>query len=504
MAAMAAASDTAYARAAMAAEWYRQLRDTSNDSFMPLYTDKHRHLVLKGGGGSGKSIFAGRKLIERCMSETRRPHRFLVCRKVARTLRQSCFPQLMGQIREHYPEVEIRVNQSDMTITFPHGAEFIFAGLDDVEKLKSIYAITGIWIEEASEIEETDFNQLDIRLRGQTEYYKQIILTFNPVSIEHWLKRRFFDEPDDRVKTHETTYRDNRFLDAESIRTLEAFKDTDEYYYSVYCLGQWGVLGKSVFNSQALQGRLAELRADKSRKVMVGYFEDDKFVEDNIDGFIRVFSPPEPGKPYVIGADTAGEGSDYFAAVVLDNSTGEQVAVLHRRYDEDLFAKQLAALGYFYNTALLAPEINFSSYTVLELERMRYPRMYMREEIDDYTHKLRRAFGFRTDSKSRPVIIAGLIKAVREDPGIVHDERTIHEMLTFVRNERFRPEASEGAHDDLVMAFAIAEYVRPHMRYTVEAQSATTAAWSESMWEDYRRASEDDRRYLISKWGEPK
>ena len=71
------------------AQWYNELRDTSNDTFMPLFADEHRYLVLKGGGGSGKSIFAGRKELERCVSEPK--HRILVCRKVARTLRESCF-----------------------------------------------------------------------------------------------------------------------------------------------------------------------------------------------------------------------------------------------------------------------------------------------------------------------------------------------------------------------------------------------------------------------------
>ena len=133
----------------------------------------------------------------------------------------------------------------------------MFAGLDDVEKLKSIYNVTMIWIEEASELEEGDFNQLDIRLRTDFPYYLQMILTFNPISITHWLKKRFFDKKDKRATVHESTYKDNRFLTKEAIETLEAFKETDEYYYMVYCLGQWGVTGKTVFNAKAVAQRLA-------------------------------------------------------------------------------------------------------------------------------------------------------------------------------------------------------------------------------------------------------
>ena len=80
----------------LAALWYKQLKEISNETFFPLFFDKHRFLVLKGGGGSGKSIFAGRKILERVTTEE--GHRFLVCRKVGKTIRESCFNQLVGQL----------------------------------------------------------------------------------------------------------------------------------------------------------------------------------------------------------------------------------------------------------------------------------------------------------------------------------------------------------------------------------------------------------------------
>ena len=183
------------------ARWYRGLKETNNETFLPLFFDQHRFLVLKGGGGSGKSIFAGRKVLERVTSEP--GHRWLVCRKVARTLRESCWAQLVGQISDFYPDAGAKTNKSAMTITFQNGSVILFAGLDDVEKLKSIFNITGIWIEEASELEEGDFNQLDIRLRTDFNQYLQMILTFNPISATHWLKKRFFDRRDPRATVHE-------------------------------------------------------------------------------------------------------------------------------------------------------------------------------------------------------------------------------------------------------------------------------------------------------------
>lgn len=493
--------------AAHAAAWWEDLCRTNNDTFLPLFFDEHRYLVLKGGGGSGKSIFAGRKILERAVSE--RGHRILVCRKVARTLRESCFRQLVGQLSEHYPDIRRKVNRGDMLISFANGNEIIFAGLDDVEKLKSIYNITAIWIEEASELLEGDFNQLDIRLRGETKNYKQIIVSFNPISVQHWLKRRFFDREDVRARVHESTYRDNRFLDDEAIRTLEAFREVDEYYYMVYCLGQWGVTGQCVFNGREVSQRLAE----NIQPEAVGYFEfeyDGKAIreisfEESPDGFVKIYKKPMPGVPYVIGGDTAGDGSDQFVGQVLDNRTGEQVAVLRRQMDEDVYARQIYCLGKFYNDALIGIEANFSTYPVMELERLRYPKQYIRETVDEYTHRLKRSYGFRTDQRTRPVILAELIQAMREDIRLVRDAETLSEMLTFVRNESFRAEAAEGAHDDLVMALAIAHHIRPRQSYLAAAEeSEGVAVWSESMWEDYRAAGKEERAYLLSKWGAPK
>ena len=500
--------------------WYKNLRETNNETFMPLFEDEHRYLVLKGGGGSGKSIFAGRKILERVTSEP--GHRWLVVRKVAKTLRESCFEQLKNQAYEHYAEHIAYIPRgkgSDMYIRFINGSEIIFAGLDDVEKLKSIYNITGIWIEEASEVLESDFNQLDIRLRTEFPYYLQIIITFNPISIMHWLKRRFFDfdikDPVERekaiarTKTHESTYKDNRFLPQEAIQTLEAFKETDEYYYMVYCLGMWGVTGKTVFDRKAVAKRLQEIKQPQK----VGLFEygdnglkldDIRWTDDERAGCVRIYAMPEKGVPYVIGADTAGEGSDSFVAQVLDNRTGVQVAQLRGKFDEDVFARQVYCLGIYYNTALIGIETNFSTYPVMELERLRYPKQYVRESIDDYTHKIKQSFGFLTNTKTRPVIIAELIKASRDDITIVNDETTLQEMLTFVRNEEtLKPEAEAGAHDDCVMSLAIAHYIRPQQSYIQETAQGAEKKWTASQWEDYENASPAEREMLIKRWGRP-
>lgn len=496
-------------KAAEAALWLDNLRRTSNAAFVPLYFDRHRYLVLKGGGGSGKSIFAGRKVLERVISEP--GHRWLVLRKVGKTLRNSCFAQLLGQLREHYPAVRYRVNKTDMEISFMHnGSKIIFSGLDDVEKLKSIYDITGIWIEEASELLESDFNQLDIRLRTAFPYYLQIIITFNPVSITHWLKRRFFDQVDPRVRIHESTYKDNRYLPQEAIDVLEAFRKSDEYYYMVYALGEWGVTGKTVFSAKAVTAQLLKRIKPVERGLFA--FDDDGLKLKDIElvcddgGYIKIYRPPETGVPYVIGADTAGDGSDYFVAQVLDNRSGAQVCVMRLSTDEDIFAKQLYCLGKYYNWALIGVETNFSTFPVRELERLRYPKQYVRETVDDYTHRPKKSYGYTTNTKTRPVAIAGLVAVVREDPTLIVDETTLEEMLTFVRNpDTLKPEAEYGANDDCVMALAIAHAIRGQQSYFEAADDTADASqWTKDMWEDYRRASTEERAVLRRIWGRPK
>lgn len=449
-------------KACETAEWEQNLMNTTNEPFFALYKDKSRYLVLMGGAGSGKSIFAGRKILERIVSEKK--HRILVVRKVARTLRESCFSQLCGQISEFYDVRRFKINKTDMSITCRNGSTVLFAGLDDADKLKSIYNITGIWIEEASEISLSDFNQLDIRLRGKTDFYKQIIITFNPVNINHWLKKRFFDTTDKNATVHKSTYRDNRFLDKEAKDVLEGYKKTDPYYYSVYCLGEWGVYGKSVFAAEAVAKRISELAEPFARGDFEYLYDGSvisgvRFDEKN-DGCIRIYEPPSADTPYVIGADTAGEGSDFFAAQVINNLTGEQAAVLHTRCDEDVFARQLYCLGMYYNEALVGIEANFSSYPVKELERLGYTNQYVREVFDTFGGGMRRSFGFKTTFVTRPVILALLIRFVRDETYLINDKPTLEEMLTFTRNDRGRAQAESGCHDDLVMSLAIAQHIR--------------------------------------------
>lgn len=223
---------------------------------------------------------------------------------------------------------------------------------------------------------------------------------------------------------------------------------------------------------------------------------------DRRTGFIRVYAPPEPGVPYVIGGDTAGEGSDKFTAWVVDNRTGMQAAELEFTFSELLYARQIYCLGMWYNAALIAVETNFSTYPQRKLEEWHYPNLYVRERFDTYTRKNVKAFGFQTTPQTRPVILAGLHAVMEETAELVVSRNTLRQMLHFVYNEDRRPEAEEGEHDDLVMAAAICHFARTQQRVTMERQDAgDTSHWTEDMWEDYRAADEAGKQRLRKLWG---
>lgn len=437
-----------------------------NKAYINYLNDTSRYLVFYGGAGSGKSYFIAERYILNLMQ--RPMMNVLVARAVGNTNRDSTFALFKQIITKWGLNKLFKINESDLRITCTNGNSAIFKGLDDTEKLKSITfakgELTDIWIEEASETLEADFNQLNIRLRGKGTQ-KQIVISFNPVDINHWLKKRFFDRKEDNIKIIHTTYKDNRFLDDAYVSLLESYRDTDPYYYSVYCLGRWGVFGKTIFDAQKISERLSKIKEPIKQGSF--YYDYDGLKITNVrwvdepDGFIKIYAEPKDKFPYVIGADTAGEGSDFFAAHVLDNITGEQVAVLRHQFDEDVFARQAYCLANHYNEALLGVEANFSTYPIKELERLGYRKMYVREREDTLTFNIIKAYGFKTTSLTRPVIISGLVTVVRETVELINDRETLEEMLTFVRNEKGRPEAQNGAHDDLIMGLAIAHYIRP-------------------------------------------
>lgn len=220
--------------------------------------------------------------------------------------------------------------------------------------------------------------------------------------------------------------------------------------------------GTGVFDNEQIVLRLERLPEPAGR----GEFADGEWTESET-GAITLYELPEEGVPYVLGGDTAGEGSDYFTAIVIDNVSGRIVAKLRQKYSEPEYVRQIYALGRFYNDALVAIETNFSTYPVMKLQEMEYPNQYSREREDTYTRQMRKSYGFRTDRQSRPRAIANLVEVFSSHPEWFSDRELLEEMLTFCYNEDHRPEALAGKHDDLVMGAAITYAVRHQQRMTV-------------------------------------
>lgn len=227
--------------------------------------------------------------------------------------------------------------------------------------------------------------------------------------------------------------------------------------------------GKTVFDTEKLIKRLKTIEEARKNGVKtplkVGKFiyDYDGLTIKNIkwqnskDGFIKLYQLPNTPEvtKYVVGGDTAGEGSDYFIGNVINAKTGEQVAVLRKEFDPDEYVRQIYCLGKYYKNALLAIEANFDTFPNRELDRLKYRNLYIREKIDTITKKVEQKYGFLTTSSTRPAIISKLIEFVKENAELINDEDTIRELTRIIKNEVGRIEAPEGGHDDLMMAYAI-------------------------------------------------
>ena len=297
------------------------------------------------------------------------------------------------------------------------------------------------------------------------------------------------DSKTDWIFTRLKWLRDDKKLEIEQLywyyKKYEGYIDKELIKQEYPCTPREAFLlsGANVFDTEKLLKRIDELKMP----LKTGYFTykydgnkitDIKWVNDK-NGYINIYEIPNSPKTtkYCIGGDTAGEGSDYFTAHVLDAKTGKQVAVLKHQFDADLYVKQVYCLGKYYSTptqygtkeeALIGIEANFDSFPIRELTRLGYMNQYVREKIDEYTGKTEKRFGFKTTSITRPTIISSLIEMVREHTELLNDKDTLEELLTIVRNEKGRIEAPEGGHDDQMMGLAIAYEIRNQVVFIQE------------------------------------
>lgn len=234
--------------------------------FFPYLLDySHRWEVYMGSAGSAKSYFITQKLIVRACRE---PIKILVCRRYGSTIRNTCF-SLFKEILAKWKLLPfVKIRETDFNIRFSNGSEIIFMGLDEETKLLSLNGIGAIFIEEAYEVPKPIVEQLNLRLRGKTEN-QQIIMAFNPISANHWLKE-FCDNPPSSFVFVHSTYKDNPFLNTEYIQQLEELYVRNPAKARVFCDGEWGVDAEGLvltnwlveeFDSMALAANGLEHRA---------------------------------------------------------------------------------------------------------------------------------------------------------------------------------------------------------------------------------------------------
>lgn len=215
---------------------------------------KGRYKAVKGSRASKKSSTQSLKVITEIIEN---PNiNWLVVRKVERTLRDSCYAQLKWAIHRLKVDNFFKCSTSPLEITYkPTGQKILFRGLDDPLKVTSITVEVGslcrLWIEEAYEITSEDaFDRLDESIRGQLPkgMYHQVVLTFNPWSDRHWLKKRFFDEPSKNVLAMTTNYMCNEFLSEADLVLFEEMKKNPRRYRTAG-LGEWGIVEGLVYEN---------------------------------------------------------------------------------------------------------------------------------------------------------------------------------------------------------------------------------------------------------------
>ena len=224
-----------------------------NPVYLPYLEDySTRFLVFYGGAGSGKSHFIAQRLVYKALKDTRK---ILVLRKVNRTTKASTFQLLLDTLNQFGIINYCVINRTDFSITLPNGSQFLCMGLDDPEKIKSITGLTDAWLEEATEFSLDDFSQVNLRVRDPKAENQEIILSLNPVSKANWCYLHFFaenpelDEFRKTVRIVHTTYKDNPHLPEAYVQALLMMKATNEVYYKIYALGEFGSLDKLIYNN---------------------------------------------------------------------------------------------------------------------------------------------------------------------------------------------------------------------------------------------------------------
>ena len=235
-----------------------------NKVFKEFNRTKKRYRVAKGSAGSGKSKNVAIDYILKLSDSKYKGANLLVVRQTEASHKDSTFAELVQAINDLGLSSWWDYTTTPLSLTCKAtGNSIIFRGFNDSrarERVKSITFPKGklvwIWCEEATELQESDVDILDDRLRGildNPNLYYQITFTFNPISSSHWIKRKYWDYEDDDIFKCHSTYLDNRFLDEAYHKRMMRRKEQDPEGYKIYGLGEWGELGGLILTNYVIE-----------------------------------------------------------------------------------------------------------------------------------------------------------------------------------------------------------------------------------------------------------
>ena len=252
-----------------------------NPVFKEFNRTRCRYRLAKGSAGSGKSVDIAIDCILKLSDKKYKGANLLVVRQTETSHKDSTFAELLSAIRKCGLNVFWTYTLTPLTLTCKAtGNMIIFRGFSDMrarERVKSITfpqgKLTWIWCEEATELQESDVDILDDRLRGQLDnpnLYYQMTFSFNPISAQHWIKRKYWDYESDDIFKCQSTYLDNRFLDENYHKRMMMRKEQDPDGYRIYGLGEWGELGGLILTNYVVE----DLSTDFNRYDNVLYSQD--------------------------------------------------------------------------------------------------------------------------------------------------------------------------------------------------------------------------------------
>jgi hypothetical protein len=165
---------------------------------------------------------------------------------------------------------------------------------------------------------------------------------------------------------------------------------------------------------------------------------------------ILSWMPPLAGHQYIVGVDPAGGGTggDYSVAQVIERATGMQCAELQGHYPPRELASRVAELARAYNGALVVVERNNHGHAVLAhlVETEQYTELFEQDG----------QMGWLTTAATRPAMVENFAAILATAPRLFRSPRLLNECRTFVRHTDGSTAAAGGAHDDCILAMAIA------------------------------------------------